>query len=167
MPPRNAITRDGLLGKLAGDKHSKLVIIQAPAGYGKTGTADLLSFTPVLGISIFGQIVISFKGRHHQQEIILRCVWWYVAYSLSAAIRQYNHDENRQVKIRQCKYLNNIAEQDHRFIKRVIHPMLGFKSFWSARATLAEIELWRMLKKGQNKSSLPAWAQFYELAATG
>jgi ATP/maltotriose-dependent transcriptional regulator MalT len=35
-PPRNAITRDGLLGKLAGDKHSKLVIIQAPAGYGKT-----------------------------------------------------------------------------------------------------------------------------------
>jgi hypothetical protein len=45
--------------------------------------------------------------------------------------------------------------------------MLGFKSFWSARATLAEIELWRMLKKGQNKSSLPAWAQFYELAATG
>jgi transposase-like protein len=111
--------------------------------------------------------MISFKGRHHQQEIILQCVRWYVAYSLSAAIRQYNHDENRQVKIRQCKYLNNIVEQDHRFIKRIIRPMLGFKSFWSARATLAEIELWRMLKKGQNKSSLPAWAQFYELAATG
>jgi hypothetical protein len=49
----------------------------------KTGTADLLSYTPALGISIFGQIVISFKGRHHQQEIILQCVRWYVAYSLS------------------------------------------------------------------------------------
>ena len=43
--------------------------------------------------------------------------------------------------------------------------MLGFKSFWSARATLAGIELWRMFKKGQNKSSLPAWEQFYVLAA--
>jgi len=44
--------------------------------------------------------------------------------------------------------------------------MLGFKSFRSARATLAGIELWHMLKKGQNKSSLPAWAQFYALAVT-
>jgi putative transposase len=45
--------------------------------------------------------------------------------------------------------------------------MLGFKSFRSGRATLAGIELWRMLKKGQNKSSLSAWEQFYALAATG
>jgi putative transposase len=45
--------------------------------------------------------------------------------------------------------------------------MLGFKSFWSAQAPLAGIELWRMLKKGQNKSSLPAWEQFYALALTG
>jgi putative transposase len=52
-------------------------------------------------------------------------------------------------------------------IKRIIRPMLGFKSFCSARATLAGIELWRMLKKGQNKSSLPAWEQFYAVATTG
>jgi len=26
--------------------------------------------------------MISFKSRHHQQEIILQCVRWYVAYSL-------------------------------------------------------------------------------------
>jgi transposase-like protein len=45
--------------------------------------------------------------------------------------------------------------------------MLDFKSFWSAAATLAGIELWRMLKKGQNKSSLPACQQFYALALTG
>jgi putative transposase len=92
--------------------------------------------------------------------------------SNTAAIKQYNSDENKRVKIRQCKYLNNIVEQvvrhsDHRFIKRIIRPMLGFKSFRSAQATLTGIELWRMLKKGQNKSSLPPWAQFYELAATG
>ena len=112
--------------------------------------------------------MISFKGRHHQQDIILQCVRWYVAYSLSyRAVDQYNNDENKRVKIRQCKYLNNIVEQDHRFIKRIIRPMLGFKSFWSARATLAGIELWRMLKKGQNKSSLPGWEQFYALALAG
>ena len=180
--------------------------------------------------------MISFKGRHHKQDIILQCVRWYVAYSLSyrwrldetyirilgvwkylyraadkqghtvdflltakrdkkaarrflnkaigsngkpslinidksgantAGIKQFNRDENKRIKIRQCKYLNNIVEQDHRFIKRRTRPMLGFKSFWSARATLAGIELWRMLKKGQNKSSLPAWEQFYELALTG
>ncbi len=58
-----------------------------------------------------------------------------------AAIKQYNADENKRVKIRQCKYLNNIVEQDHRFIKRRIRPMLGFKSFRSAHATLAGIEL--------------------------
>lgn len=223
--------------------------------------------------------MISFKGRHHQEEIILQCVRWYVAYSLSyrdleelmqervyvvdhstiqrwvvhfapriekafrktkkrvgnrwrldetyvnikgqwkylyravdkqgntidflltarrdkraarrflakaigangkpslinidksganpAGIKQYNREESKRIKIRQCKYLNNIVEQDHRFIKRRIRPMLGFKSFRSAQATLAGIELWRMLKKGQGRSSLPAWEQFYMLAATG
>ena len=85
----------------------------------------------------------------------------------TAAIKQYNSNENRRVKIRQCKYLNNIVEQDHRFIKRIIRPMLGFNSFSSARATLAGIELWHMFKKGQNKGSLPAWKQFYILATTG
>jgi putative transposase len=80
----------------------------------------------------------------------------------TAAIKQFNLAENRRVKIRQCRYLNNMVEQvvrhsNHRFIKRIVRPVLGFKSFWSARATLAGIELWRMLKKGQNKSIFPAW----------
>ena len=44
------------------------------------------------------------------------------------------------VEIRQIKYLNNIVEQDHRFIKRITRPMLGFKAFHSAEATLAGIE---------------------------
>jgi transposase-like protein len=184
--------------------------------------------------------MISFKGRHHQRDIILQCVRWYVAYSLSyrdleelmqergyavdhstvqrwvmhyappiektfrknnsraghrwrleetyikikgewkylyravdksgantAGIKQFNIDEKKRIKIRQCKYLNNVVEQDHRFIKRIVRPMLGFKSFRSAQATLAGIEFWRMLKKGQGKSSLPAWEQFYALSAAG
>jgi len=85
----------------------------------------------------------------------------------NSSIKKFNRDESKRIKIRQCKYLNNIVEQDHRFIKRIIRPMLGFKSFLSGHPTLAGIELWHMLKKGQNKSSLPVWAQFYELAAAG
>ncbi len=70
-------------------------------------------------------------------------------------------------EMRQIKYLNNIIEQDHRGIKRIINPMLGFKSFDAAEATIAGIELHRMLKKGQmkNAENLPVWKQFYMLAA--
>ena len=56
------------------------------------------------------------------------------------------------ILIRQVKYLNNIVEQDHRGIKRIIKPMLGFKAFYSAEATLAGIELHRMLRKKQPKT---------------
>ncbi len=47
------------------------------------------------------------------------------------------------------KYLNNIVEQDHRAIKRITRPMLGFKSFWSARIIIAGIETMHMIRKGQ------------------
>jgi len=43
-----------------------------------------------------------------------------------------------------------IAEQDHRSIKRITNPMLGFKSFRSAETTLAGIELHHMLRKKQH-----------------
>jgi len=70
------------------------------------------------------------------------------------------------VIIRQIKYLNNIVEQDHRHIKRITKPMLGFKSFISAKSTIAGIELHHMLRKGQMAASenLPIWKQFYLLA---
>jgi putative transposase len=55
----------------------------------------------------------------------------------------------QNLEIRQVKYLNNIVEQDHRAIKRLVRPMLGFKSFWSAAVTLTGIELMRMIRKGQ------------------
>ncbi len=55
----------------------------------------------------------------------------------------------RTVEIRQVKYLNNILEQDHRFIKRITAPMMGFKAFHSAAATIAGIEAAHMIRKGQ------------------
>lgn len=71
-----------------------------------------------------------------------------------------------QIEIRHIKYLNNIIEQDHRSIKRITKPMMGFKVFYSAEATLAGIELWRMLKKDQhmNSKNLTVFEQFYSLA---
>ena len=56
---------------------------------------------------------------------------------------------NQPILIRQVKYLNNIVEQDHRFIKKIIRPMLGFKAFHSASATLQGIETAHMIRKGQ------------------
>lgn len=56
---------------------------------------------------------------------------------------------NRLIQILQVKYLNNIVEQDHRFIKKITRPMLGFKAFHSASATLEGIEVAHMIRKGQ------------------
>ena len=52
-------------------------------------------------------------------------------------------------RLRQCKYLNNIVEQDHRKIKRLVRPGLGFGSLGTARATLAGYEAMAMIRKGQ------------------
>jgi len=61
---------------------------------------------------------------------------------------------------------NNIIEQDHRFVKRITGPMLGFKAFHSAEATLAGIETTHMIRKGQlHASGLTAFQQFAALAA--
>jgi transposase-like protein len=45
------------------------------------------------------------------------------------------------VKIRSCRYLNNMVEQDHRRIKSRLQPMLGFQRFYNARRVIAGIEL--------------------------
>lgn len=53
--------------------------------------------------------------------------------------------QDQKIAIRQVKYLNNGIEQDHRGIKRITQPMLGFKNFICSAATLAGIELYHML----------------------
>ena len=69
------------------------------------------------------------------------------------------------IDILQVKYLNNIIEQDHRFIKKLTRPMMGFKAFHSASATLDGVETAHMIRKGQlNRPGVPAYRQFMELA---
>ena len=53
------------------------------------------------------------------------------------------------IQIRQVKYLNNIVEQDHRFIKKRVRSMLGLKSFRTATSILSGIEAMHIIKKGQ------------------
>jgi transposase-like protein len=84
----------------------------------------------------------------------------------TAAIESCNAEHKAGIEIRQVKYLNNILEQDHCAVKRTVRPMLGFKSFRSAAATLAGIELMHMIRKGQLRMTgkLRPAQQFYSLA---
>ncbi len=52
------------------------------------------------------------------------------------------------IQLRQVKYLNNIVEQDHRFIKKRVRSMLGLKSFRTATSIISGIEAMHMVKKG-------------------
>lgn len=61
----------------------------------------------------------------------------------------YSSNLSCRTQHRQIQYLNNIVEQDHRFIKKIINPMLGFKNFKSACSVISGIETFHMLKKKQ------------------
>ncbi|MFK4822125.1 DDE-type integrase/transposase/recombinase [Ochrobactrum quorumnocens] len=70
------------------------------------------------------------------------------------------------IEIRQIKYLNNILEQDHRFIKRITKPIMGFKAFHSASATITGIEVAHMIRKNQfDNDNRSPFEDFAELAA--
>src|SRR5919198_6231952 len=55
----------------------------------------------------------------------------------------------RRVRLRQCKYLNNILEQDHRVVKKRVRLAKGYGSFQSAWRTLQGIETMHMIDKGR------------------
>ena len=86
----------------------------------------------------------------------------------TAAVTGYNADHETNIELRQVKYLNNIVEQDHRAIKRMVRPMLGFKTHRCARILIAGIETMHMIRKGQlncpEGQVASAAAQFYSLA---
>ena len=55
----------------------------------------------------------------------------------------------RRVALRQCKYLNNVIEQDHRTVKKRVWLAKGYGSFQSAWRTLQGIETMNMIRKGR------------------
>ena len=76
-------------------------------------------------------------------------------------------DSGLPIELRQSRYPNNIVEQDHRAIKRVVRPTMGFKSFACARILIAGIEVMHMIRKDQladNKDQASSSAtKFYSL----
>jgi transposase, IS6 family len=70
-----------------------------------------------------------------------------------AAMETLKQEETieKETESRQSRYLNNVIEQDHRNIKRIVKPMMGFKTFNTARRTLSGIEAMNVIRKGQVK----------------
>jgi transposase-like protein len=79
----------------------------------------------------------------------------------------------RRSQLRQVKFLNNIVEQEHRRVKRLVRPGLGFGSFWTARRTSAGYKVMAMVRKGQirkvgghdMRTQATFVAELFELAA--
>ncbi|MCC8397352.1 IS6 family transposase [Paraburkholderia sp. MMS20-SJTR3] len=78
-----------------------------------------------------------------------------------AALEALNAARPTPINVRQ-----NIIEQDHRAVKRIVKPMMGFKSFRCARIILSGVEVMHMIRKGQmrgNDGTPTAAEQFYSL----
>jgi transposase-like protein len=71
------------------------------------------------------------------------------AYPIATRAMKLDGELWRFAKLRQVNFLNNIVEQDHRRIKRLVRPGLGFKSFVTATQTIAGYEAMAMIRKGQ------------------
>jgi putative transposase len=84
-----------------------------------------------------------------------------------ATLHAVNAERETPITIRQVKYLNNVVEQDHRAIKRITRPTLGFKDLRCARIILSGIEVMHMIRKGQIKTEIgthpSAAEQFYSM----
>jgi hypothetical protein len=71
------------------------------------------------------------------------------AYPCAMAAMKLDRELWRFARFRQAKFLNNVVEQDHRRLKRLVRPGLGFRSFHTARRTLAGYETMAMIRRGQ------------------
>ena len=73
----------------------------------------------------------------------------HAAYPLAFDALQQDGTLPESCRLRQCKYLNNVVEQDHRFMKRRVNPALGFGAFATAERTIQGYEAMHRLRKDQ------------------
>jgi transposase-like protein len=90
-------------------------------------------------------------GAKHSQTPRVITVDKNAAYPVAIDELKQDKTLKAETELRQRKYLNNTIEQDHRNIKRIVKPMMGFQSFNTARKTLRGIEAMAMMRKGQVK----------------
>ncbi|WP_414476498.1 IS6 family transposase [Microvirga sp. M2] len=104
---------------------------------------------------------IVIDGSQTNREAIVSC-------DATSRLQDRSGCKLKPIRIRQSQYLNNRIEQDHRAIKRRVHPMMGFKSMNNARAVLSGIEMVHIMRKQQAKYAcnlrLPVVEQFNILA---
>lgn len=104
---------------------------------------------------------IVIDGSQTNREAILSC-------DAESRLRDRSRRQLKPIRIRKSQYLNNRIEQDHRRIKCRVRPMLGFKSFASAIATLGGIEMIHMMRKRQARYAFnpnPPLAEQFEIIA--
>jgi putative transposase len=86
----------------------------------------------------------------------------------TAAIHSVQADSGADIELHQMKFLNSAVERDRLAVKRIVRPMLGFKSFHCADVLIAGIETMHMTKKGQldrpEAHASSTASQFYSLA---
>jgi transposase, IS6 family len=90
------------------------------------------------------------KAEHTQKPRVIT-VDKNAAYPVAMEALKADETLAAETELRQSKYMNNILEQDHRNIKRLTKPTMGFGSFNTARQTLRGIEAMSMIRKGQVK----------------
>ena len=88
------------------------------------------------------------KAIHNQQPRVITTDK-YAATEVAINEMIYSGTLSVKATLRKVKYLNNIIEPDHRFIRRKVKPMLGFGSFETAEKTICGIEIMNMIRKGQ------------------
>jgi transposase-like protein len=92
------------------------------------------------------------RAKHTQSPRVIT-VDKNAAYPIAIDALKQDQTLKAQTELRQSKYLNNLMEQDHQNIKRIVKPMMGFQSFHTARKPLREIEAMAMIRK--DSASLP------------
>ncbi len=90
------------------------------------------------------------KAVHTQEPRVIN-VDYIAAYPKAIDELKEKKELSEPVELRQNKYLNNLVEQDHRFIKRLTRPGMGFHSFNTARRTIKGYEAMNMMRKGQSR----------------
>ena len=116
---------------------------------GQPGPGDRL---PALGQAGYGGAKRFFRkalGQPHTADPRTIAVDKNPAYPCAVAELKDDGELGRCSRLRRRKFLNNIVEQDHRRVKRLVRPGLGFGGFWTARRTLAGYEAMAMIRKGQ------------------
>ena len=104
---------------------------------------------------------IVIDGSQTNREAIISC-------DAESRLRDRSRRALKAIRIRKSQYLNNRIEQDHRRIKRRVRPMLGFKSFTTAAATLTSIEMVHMTRKRRGSfafNPIPALKEQFEAIA--